>query len=370
LRVNPSKGLFYFNDAYRPVPLSQVFIGVTETSIEKRAEAMNLIAYEKVLAAIRRGKQVMVFVHSRKETKKTADSLVALAASAGTSALFSPFSTETVVDEGADAGSWVAGAAPGAASAGSVATFYSKDTDAAARDEAAGPSSAADTGAGTSGKAVHVQGEARLALSSAEWAALQREVAASRNNDLRELFGKGWGIHHAGMLRSDRNLTERLFAAGVIKVLCCTATLAWGVNLPAHTVVIKGTQIYDAEAGQYRDLGLLDVMQIFGRAGRPQFDTSGEGIIITGHESLDHYLGLLTHTVPIESTFEKALADHLNAEIVSGTVTNVRSSSHNAQVYCHIVTHCPLHAGQRSHFMALIYLPVPPNEEKSTVVRY
>lgn len=42
--------------------------------------------------------------------------------------------------------------------------------------------------------------------------------------------------------RSDRNLTERLFSDGLIKVLCCTATLAWGVNLPAHTVVIKGTQ--------------------------------------------------------------------------------------------------------------------------------
>ena len=43
------------------------------------------------------------------------------------------------------------------------------------------------------------------------------------------------------MLRSDRSLTEKLFSAGLIKVLVCTATLAWGVNLPANTVVIKGT---------------------------------------------------------------------------------------------------------------------------------
>lgn len=57
----------------------------------------------------------------------------------------------------------------------------------------------------------------------------------------------------------------------------CTATLAWGVNLPAHTVVIKGTQVYDAQRGGFKDLGVLDVQQIFGRAGRPQFDTSGEG---------------------------------------------------------------------------------------------
>ena len=41
------------------------------------------------------------------------------------------------------------------------------------------------------------------------------------------------------MLRKDRNLVEKLFSDGLIKVLVCTATLAWGVNLPAHSVIIK-----------------------------------------------------------------------------------------------------------------------------------
>ncbi len=40
-------------------------------------------------------------------------------------------------------------------------------------------------------------------------------------------------------------------------MLCTTATLAWGVNLPAHTVIIKGTQIYDAQKGQFKNLGKL-----------------------------------------------------------------------------------------------------------------
>ena len=101
----------------------------------------------------------------------------------------------------------------------------------------------------------------------------------------------GIGIHHAGMLRSDRTLMETNFSKGRIKVLCCTATLAWGVNLPAHTVIIKGTQLYDAQQGKFTDIGLLDVQQIFGRAGRPQFDVTGEGIIITTHAKLADYLG-------------------------------------------------------------------------------
>lgn len=99
--------------------------------------------------------------------------------------------------------------------------------------------------------------------------------------------------------------------------------LAWGVNLPAHAVVIKGTEIYDASKGAFVDLGILDVLQIFGRAGRPQFDTEGHGTIITTHDKLAHYLSLLTNQFPIESSFIKFLADNLNAEIALGTVTNI-----------------------------------------------
>jgi activating signal cointegrator complex subunit 3 len=109
-------------------------------------------------------------------------------------------------------------------------------------------------------------------------------------------------------------------------VLVCTATLAWGINMPAHTVVIRGTQIYDAKKGGFNELSMLDVMQMFGRAGRPQYDTSGEAILITSHDQLSHYLNLLNHAMPIESTFIHSLENHLNAEIISGTVTNMKEA--------------------------------------------
>uniref|UniRef100_A0A8B9HHQ3 Activating signal cointegrator 1 complex subunit 3 n=1 Tax=Astyanax mexicanus TaxID=7994 RepID=A0A8B9HHQ3_ASTMX len=154
----------------------------------------------------------------------------------------------------------------------------------------------------------------------------EKQVQRSRNKQLREMFPDGFGIHHAGMLRQDRTLMENMFSRGYLKVLVCTATLAWGVNLPAHAVIIKGTQIYDAKRGAMVDLGILDVMQIFGRAGRPQFDKYGEGTIITTHDKLSHYLTLLTQQNPIESQFHASLADNLNAEVALGTVTNVEEA--------------------------------------------
>jgi hypothetical protein len=64
------------------------------------------------------------------------------------------------------------------------------------------------------------------------------------------------------MTRVDRTLVEDLFADRHIQVLVSTATLAWGVNLPAHTVIIKGTQVYSPEKGRWVELGALDVLQV------------------------------------------------------------------------------------------------------------
>ena len=74
LRVHPSKGLFFFDNSYRPVPLQQQYIGVTEKKAIKRFQLMNEICYEKVLQHAGRN-QILIFTHSRAETAKTAKAL-------------------------------------------------------------------------------------------------------------------------------------------------------------------------------------------------------------------------------------------------------------------------------------------------------
>ncbi|CAJ0923062.1 unnamed protein product [Ranitomeya imitator] len=146
------------------------------------------------------------------------------------------------------------------------------------------------------------------------------------NLELKDLLPYGFAIHHAGMSRVDRTLVEDLFADKHIQVLVSTATLAWGVNLPAHTVIIKGTQVYSPEKGRWTELGALDILQMLGRAGRPQYDTKGEGILITSHGELQYYLSLLNQQLPIESQMVAKLPDMLNAEVVLGNVQNAKDA--------------------------------------------
>lgn len=78
LRVNPEKGLHYFGNHYRPVPLEQTYIGVTDKKAIKRFNTMNEVCYEKLMENAGKN-QVLIFVHSRKETVKTAQTLRDLA---------------------------------------------------------------------------------------------------------------------------------------------------------------------------------------------------------------------------------------------------------------------------------------------------
>jgi pre-mRNA-splicing helicase BRR2 len=62
LRVDPAKGLFFFDNSFRPVPLEQQYIGVTEKKAIKRFQVMNDILYEKIMELAGKN-QVCLNVH-------------------------------------------------------------------------------------------------------------------------------------------------------------------------------------------------------------------------------------------------------------------------------------------------------------------
>ena len=89
-------------------------------------------------------------------------------------------------------------------------------------------------------------------------------------------------------------------------------------------VIIKNTVGW-SEGGckEYSD---LEMMQMLGRAGRPQFDDSAIAVILTRKERVYHYEKLVTGSESLESCLHLNLIDHLNAEIGLGNVTDIESA--------------------------------------------
>lgn len=246
----PEEAIFYFDSSYRPCPLTQQFCGIKSQGSLKKLNAMNEACYEKAFESVSENNQIIIFVHSRKDTGRT--------------------------------GQWLRN------------------------------------------KFLETENLEKLSnKESGSKEILKSESENVQDPDLKSLLIHGIGIHHAGLSREDRTLSEDLFADGLLKVLVSTATLAWGVNLPAHTVIIKGTDVYSPEKGGWERLSPQDILQMLGRAGRPRYDTHGDGIIITSQSDIQYYLAVLNQQLPIESQLVSKIVDNLNAEVVSGNVKSI-----------------------------------------------
>jgi pre-mRNA-splicing helicase BRR2 len=256
LQVNSKKGLFYFDSTYRPIPLKQTFLGISEKKGVKKMLLTNELTYMKTVEKVAENKQVIIFVHSRRETVKTAEYLINSAKGHGELQKFKtniPSQANEVFEEDIKMGNIV------------------------------------------------------------------------DKNTLLYLYQNGVGVHHAGMTVKDKKTVEDYFNNKFINVIVSTATLAWGVNLPAHCVIIKGTQVYRPELGRWGELSFLDILQMMGRAGRVGYidekTNYGEGIIITTEEELLFYLSIMNQNLTVESQLIRSLPDALNAEIVNGNIT-------------------------------------------------
>ncbi|AJR79361.1 Hfm1p [Saccharomyces cerevisiae YJM326] len=141
---------------------------------------------------------------------------------------------------------------------------------------------------------------------------------------LNECMQQGIAFHHAGISLEDRTAVEKEFLSGSINILCSTSTLAVGVNLPAYLVIIKGTKSWNSsEIQEYSD---LDVLQMIGRAGRPQFETHGCAVIMTDSKMKQTYENLIHGTDVLESSLHLNLIEHLAAETSLETVYSIETA--------------------------------------------
>ncbi|KAI0053920.1 P-loop containing nucleoside triphosphate hydrolase protein [Auriscalpium vulgare] len=156
------------------------------------------------------------------------------------------------------------------------------------------------------------------------WSSPRRIEQSFIEKRLEKLAAAGIGAHHAGLNVEDKRVTEDLFLKKILRVVVCTSTLAVGVNLPAHIVVIKGVKVFQNGAtAEYSD---LDIMQMMGRAGRPQFDKEGISIIMCEQELEAKYQALTHGRTILESSLHLNLTEHVNSEVGLGTITDTETA--------------------------------------------
>ena len=189
----------------------------------------------------------------------------------------------------------------------------------------------------------------------------------------REGLLRGIAAHHAGMLPLFKETVETLFAAGLIKLVFATETLALGINMPARTVILEKLTKYNGET--HVDITPGEYTQLTGRAGRRGIDIEGHAVIAWRPNTTAAHVASLasTRTYPLNSSFrptynmaanliaaygaertrkilESSFAQFQADKSVVGVAARVRKNE-NALAGYHESMHC--HLGDFAEYFAL-----------------
>jgi len=109
------------------------------------------------------------------------------------------------------------------------------------------------------------------------WQWLAQSSPMTHLEQIEPLLG-GIAVHHAGVLPNWKELVEKLFEMGLIKVVFATATLSAGINMPARTTVISALSKRTDDG--HSMLTPSEFLQIAGRAGRRGMDKVGHVVTV------------------------------------------------------------------------------------------
>lgn len=131
----------------------------------------------------------------------------------------------------------------------------------------------------------------------------QEDLKALQFSKFRFALEEGFASHHAGMIALFRQIVERLFEEGLVKMVFATETLALGINMPARCVVVEKLEKFDGTG----HVGLTpgEFTQLTGRAGRRGIDTIGYAIVVDHHGFVPATAAALSskRVYPLHSSF-------------------------------------------------------------------
>lgn len=144
---------------------------------------------------------------------------------------------------------------------------------------------------------------------------------------LAEIVKNGCAFHHAGLVAKQRKLIEDSFRKGIIKILVSTPTLAFGMNLPAWRVLVRDAKRFSGYGSDY--IPVIEVHQMFGRAGRPKYDNEGQAIMLAktkneAKELYERYIKGEPEPIYSKLSVEPELRMHVLALVASEHVKSMK----------------------------------------------
>ena len=135
----------------------------------------------------------------------------------------------------------------------------------------------------------------------------------------------GVSFHHAGLQLIQRDIIEKAFVDKNLKVLVATSTLEQGVNLPANVVIIPDCVRWNGSNFEF--LSANSVLNMMGRAGRPEYHEFGEAILIEDNSYVSQlqsrYIGIKPEKVLSQLRNNRTRRKHLNGLIASNKIIPV-----------------------------------------------
>ncbi|MDO4898657.1 MAG: DEAD/DEAH box helicase [Rothia sp. (in: high G+C Gram-positive bacteria)] len=131
-----------------------------------------------------------------------------------------------------------------------------------------------------------------------------KDLAVLNFYEWREGLSRGIGAHHAGLLPVFKEVVEKLFSEGLVRMVFATETLALGINMPARSVVLEKLTKFNGE--NHMDITPGEYTQLTGRAGRRGIDVEGHAVVMwrPGLEP-QQVAGLASkRTYPLNSSFK------------------------------------------------------------------
>lgn len=156
------------------------------------------------------------------------------------------------------------------------------------------------------------------------------EKPTSQCERLGQCIEKGVAFHHAGVTRPQLTMIENAFRQGLIKMIACTPTLAFGVNLPSNTCLVRDLKRFNENEG-YTWISVLEFKQYGGRAGRPDYDEEGRVLTISTkkgeyEEILNRFIKGSIENIYSQLFDEASLRVHLLSLIANLFIKNFTSA--------------------------------------------